>query len=110
MPSEPCLVLTTFPAEGDVTVVARTLVEERLAACVGLLPPMASIYRWNGAVERAEERQLLIKTTTDAIPQLEARLKVLHPYDVPEYLVLPISGGSADYLSWLTESVLPAKP
>ena len=110
MPSEPCLVLTTVPADGDVDVVARTLVEERLAACVGILPPMASIYRWNNAVERAEERQLLIKTTTAAVTELEARLKVLHPYDVPEFLVLPITGGSADYLSWLMSSTPPAKP
>ena len=55
-------------------------------------------------MERAEERQLLIKTTTDAIPQLEARLKVLHPYDVPEFVLIEIAGGSSDYLSWLSDS------
>lgn len=110
MPSEACLVLTTFPAEGDVDAVARTLVEEHLAACVSTLPPMASTYRWNGAVERADERQLLIKTTIEAVVKLEARLKALHPYDVPEFLVLPIAGGSAAYLSWLTASATPVKP
>lgn len=99
------LVLTTVPADGDADTLARTLVTERLAACVNLLPPMTSLYRWEGAVEQAAERQLLIKTTTAGVDRLQARLEVLHPYDVPELLVLPVSGGGQRYLQWLAASV-----
>ncbi len=95
------MALTTFPADGDVERFAATLVEEKLAACINVLPPMRSIYAWRGTIERADERQLLIKTRTVAVPQLERRIKELHPYDVPEFLVIPILDGSPDYLSWL---------
>jgi periplasmic divalent cation tolerance protein len=98
------IVLTTVPVEGDVETLASQLVEERLAACVNILPAMRSVYRWKGAVERADERQLVIKTTRARVSALEARLRKLHPYDVPEFVVLPIDSGSADYLSWLSDS------
>lgn len=104
MASEFVIALTTFPVDRDVEQLATTLVSERLAACVNVLPPMRSIYRWEGAVESADERQVVIKTTTDRLPDLEARLLQLHPYDVPEFLVLPIAHGSSAYLSWLTAS------
>ncbi len=98
------VVLTTFPMDRECDSFAKTLVEERLAACVNVLSPMTSIYRWQGAVERAEERQIVIKTTRDRLVDLEARVKSLHPYDVPEFVVLPITSGSPDYLSWLADS------
>ena len=98
------LVLTTFPADGDSEALARALVTERLAACVNVLPPMLSIYMWKGAVEDASERQLVIKTTAARVAELQARLRALHPYDVPEFLVLPIAEGSHDYLSWVSDS------
>lgn len=98
------VVLTTLPTEGDADKFASQLVQERLAACVNILPPMRSVYRWKNAVERADERQLVIKTTTERISALEARIRTLHPYDVPEFVVIPIAEGSAAYLSWLTES------
>ena len=98
------IVLTTLPVEGDVEKFASQLVEERLAACVNILPAMRSVYRWKKAVERSDERQLVIKTTRARITALEARLRKLHPYDVPEFVVLPIDSGSADYLSWLSET------
>lgn len=104
--SEFVIVLTTFPADGDAEALARTLVTERLAACVNVLPPMRSIYMWKGAVEDASERQLVIKTTSVKVDALQDRLKALHPYEVPEFLVLPVSGGSRDYLSWLTDSII----
>lgn len=104
MASEFVIVLTTFPVDRDVEQLAATLVSERLAACVNVLPPMRSIYRWEGAVESADERQIVIKTVADRLPDLEARLLQLHPYDVPEFLVLPIAHGTAAYLSWLTAS------
>lgn len=98
------IALTTLPADGDVEQIARQLVEEKLAACVNILPPMRSMYRWKGAVESADERQLVIKTTAARLPALEARLRKLHPYDVPEFIVLPITLGSAAYLSWVSAS------
>src|SRR5215203_6076909 len=79
------IVLTTLPVEGDVEKLASQLVEERLAACVNVLPAMRSVYRWKHAVERADERQLVIKTTRARVPALESRLRTLHPYDVPEF-------------------------
>jgi len=99
------LVLTTLPAEGGVVeAFARALVDERLAACVSVLPPMQSTYRWKGEVETASERQVLIKTKAAQLAALEQRVQALHPYDVPEFLVLTIEAGSPAYLSWLNES------
>jgi periplasmic divalent cation tolerance protein len=99
------LVLTTLPAVADHMAFARTLVQERLAACVNVLPEMMSVYRWQDNIEQDRERQVLIKTTASRRDALEARIKELHKYEVPELLVLPISGGSSEYLAWLKESV-----
>lgn len=98
------LVLTTLPAAADAASLARCLVEERLAACVNVFGEMDSVYRWKGAVEQERERQVVIKSSRDRLPDLERRLKNLHPYEVPELIVLPIVGGSAAYLGWLGES------
>jgi periplasmic divalent cation tolerance protein len=100
------IALTTFPADQDAATIARTLVTEKLAACVSILPSMHSTYAWKGVVESADERQLLIKTTGERLRELERRVRELHPYDVPEFLVIPIVEGSADYLSWLAESTI----
>jgi periplasmic divalent cation tolerance protein len=102
MESDFVIVLTTFPADQDADRFAHALVSERLAACVNLLPPMRSIYTWKGAVESADERQVIIKTTVARLREIEARVKALHPYEVPEFLVLPIVEGSHEYLSWLS--------
>lgn len=98
------IALTTLPADGNAEQLAQQLVEEKLAACVSILPPMRSVYRWKDGIERADERQLLIKTTAERLTDLEARLRQLHPYDIPEFVVLPIIQGSAPYLSWLSDS------
>ena len=98
------LVLTSIAAEGDADAIAKALVEERLAACVSVLPPMQSTYRWKGTVESAAERQLLIKTKAAQVAALEVRVRELHPYEVPEFLVLAIDAGSPAYLSWLREN------
>jgi periplasmic divalent cation tolerance protein len=98
------LVLTTIGADTDGAALARTLVEERLAACVNVLPPMTSVYRWEGRVQTDREQQLIIKTTDDQLPALQSRLPALHPYDLPEFLVLRVSGGSDGYLTWVGES------
>ena len=95
------LILTTMPDDNRAETLARTLVDERLAACVNVHPPMTSIYRWKGAVEREPERQVVIKTTRARVAELEARVRALHPYELPEFLVVDVDGGSAAYLDWV---------
>ena len=95
------IVLTTFPTEQDPTTLATALVAEHLAACVNVLPPMTSVYRWEGKVEHASEHQLVIKTRADRVEKVKARIASLHPYEVPEVLVLSIAGGADSYLAWL---------
>ena len=104
MTHEHVLVLTTLPADGDADGFAGTLVDERLAACVNLLPPMQSVYRWEGRVERETERQVIIKTSRERLPRLWDRVRDLHPYDVPEFLVVPIVDGNEAYLRWIAVS------
>ena len=99
------LVLTTIAVKADGGALARTLVDERLAACVNVLPAMTSVYRWKGTVEQDREQQLVIKTTRDQLAALEARIRQLHAYELPEFLVIASDGGSADYLAWVKESV-----
>jgi periplasmic divalent cation tolerance protein len=98
---EALVVLTTVEKMEDGERLAGLLIERELAACVQILPPMISIYRWQGAVERASEVLLLIKTTLAAYPRLETTIKENHPYQTPEIVALPIEAGSAEYLSWL---------
>lgn len=99
------LVLTTVPAGARAETIARALVEERLAACVNLHSPMTSFYRWKGAVEAEGECQLVIKTTAERVAALEARVGQLHPYELPEFLILTADGGNTAYLDWVGESV-----
>lgn len=101
------IVLTTFPADGDAEMVARTLVEERLVACVNILPVMDSVYRWEGNIDQSRERQVVMKTAQDRVDELTRRLEELHPFEVPELLVVPVSGGGDRYLAWIRESVGP---
>src|ERR1700682_974406 len=94
-------VLTTVPVGDRGEAIARALVDERLAACVSVLGPMTSFYRWKGAVERDVERQLIIKTTRGRVAAIQARLAELHSYDLPEFVVLPVSDGGLAYLDWV---------
>lgn len=103
--SEVVLVLTTIGADADAAALARTLVDERLAACVNIGAPMTSVYRWKGTIEQDREQPLVIKTTGDRLVALETRLRALHPYELPEFLVLSASGGSTAYLDWVRASV-----
>ncbi len=107
MPVTPAIVLTTLGAGTDAAALARALVDERLAACVNVLPAMTSVYRWKGAVETEREQQLVIKTTRGKLPALEARLRTLHPYELPEFLVLD-AAGSAEYSAWIEENTSKA--
>ncbi|WP_240695127.1 divalent-cation tolerance protein CutA [Corallincola luteus] len=95
------LVLSACPDVEHAQRIASCLVAERLAACVNLIPQMQSIYRWQDKIEQTNEVQLLIKSDHGTLSDLEARLTALHPYDVPEFLVVTIEDGSADYLAWL---------
>lgn len=99
------LALTTVGSLEDARKMARTLVERRLAACVNVIPNLTSIYRWQGAVEEADEVLLLIKTAENQLSALEAAIRELHFYDVPEFLVLSVESGSRLYLAWLLDSV-----
>jgi len=99
------VVLITAPNQEVARSIARALVEERLAACVNLVPGLTSIYRWQGEVVEDQEVLLLVKTTTFAFPRLKERVLALHPYTVPEIIALPIAEGHGAYLDWLRENV-----
>lgn len=106
MSQEYVIVLTTLPGDANGEQFATTLVEERLAACVNLLPAMQSIYRWEGKVERETERQVVMKTSRERVVPLWERVRDLHPYDVPEFVVVPIIDGNDAYLRWIADSTL----
>ncbi|HSN18102.1 MAG TPA: divalent-cation tolerance protein CutA [Gammaproteobacteria bacterium] len=96
--------LCTVPDRESGERIAQALVEERLAACVNLVPGLTSIYRWQGKVEKEPECLLVIKSTAARSQALMERIKTLHPYDMPEMIVLPITDGSPEYLKWITEN------
>lgn len=98
---KPLLVLTTVPDSAVAERLARALIEGRAAACVNILAAARSVYRWQGAVEVAEEIPLLIKTTADAYPRVEQILRECHPYTLPEIIALPIDYGLPGYLAWV---------
>jgi periplasmic divalent cation tolerance protein len=104
MSVEYVVVLTTLPADADGPAFGRALLNERLAACVNLLAPMESVYRWEGRVEQETERQVIIKTTRDRLTALWDRVRELHPYEVPEFIVLAIADGNEAYLRWVGEA------
>jgi periplasmic divalent cation tolerance protein len=102
--SSAVIVLTTLSASTDAVAFSRVLVSDRLAACVNVLPAMTSLYWWKGAIEEDREQQLVIKTTSDRIAAIEARFRELHPYELPELVVLSAEASNA-YLAWIRESV-----
>jgi periplasmic divalent cation tolerance protein len=104
MENDCVLVWTTIGKTADGRGMASILVTERLAACVNVLPEMESFYRWKGQVETDHERQLIMKTTAARVPALRARVRDLHDYEVPEFIVMPILGGNEAYLNWIRES------
>ena len=109
-PEDMLIVLCTCPiADGDSESVAKTLarglIEKKLAACVNIMPPMSSIYSWQGEIHEDNEQLLIIKTTRTRYPQLEVELRQAHPYELPEIIAVPLSQGLPEYLSWVTESV-----
>jgi periplasmic divalent cation tolerance protein len=99
------ILLTSLDDEPAAALLARALVEERLAACVNVVPGAHSIYRWKGAVETARECLLVIKTTAAAAPRVAERLRALHPYELPEIVTLATDSADAAYARWVAESV-----
>ena len=100
-----CVVLVTAPSLDVAESIVTTVVEARLAACGNIVPGLVSIYRWEGVVQKDAEVLILLKTTVGAAAALTERVVALHPYDVPEVLVLPVSAGSEPYLAWIRASV-----
>ena len=95
------LVLTNLPDRATAERLADTLVEQRLAACVNILAPCRSVYRWKGAVQHDEEHPMLIKTTAERYPEMEKALRAGHPYELPEIIAVPIERGFSAYLEWV---------
>ena len=99
------IILTTVAIHETAMTIARTLVQERLVACVNVATAVESIYWWQGKLEQSLEYVLMMKTTAARIDPLRERLLALHPYEVPEFVVLPVESGSEAYLSWIRENV-----
>ena len=99
------VVLITAKDGAEAEHIAERLIDERLAACVNVLPAVSSTYRWKGRVEHAGEVLLLMKTSNEKLDRLMARVKELHSYEIPEILALPIERGSPEYLKWLEDSL-----
>lgn len=97
----------TCPDAAIASSIADALVGERLAACVSVLPGVRSVYRWQGAVERADEVQLLVKTTAARMPALAQRIAALHPYELPEVVAVEVAAGLPAYLAWISAQVAP---
>jgi periplasmic divalent cation tolerance protein len=102
--SEPIVVYITAPGEEEAAVLARVLVEAKLAACVNMVSNVRSIYSWQGKIEDDRELLMIIKTQRHLFDRLAAKVREIHSYDVPEIIALPIVEGSPDYLRWLRES------
>jgi periplasmic divalent cation tolerance protein len=104
------LVSTTCASAEEAQRLARMLVEERLAACVQIVPHVRSVYRWRGAVEESDEWLLLIKSRRDLFENMQRRLRAAHSYELPEIVALAVVDGEPDYLSWVDAGLIPAGP
>jgi len=98
------VVLVTAPSADEAARIGRILVEERLAACVNVVGPIRSIYRWQAKIEDEQEHLMLVKARHVDVDAVAARVRAVHPYDVPEVIALDVTGGSTPYLAWLLES------
>jgi periplasmic divalent cation tolerance protein len=107
MSAETLLVITSLPDRASAETLARALIERRAAACVNIFAPCTSVYRWNGAVETAEEYPLFAKTTRERYSLLERVVRELHPYELPEIIAVPVGGGLPAYLDWVAAETRP---
>ena len=101
------LVITNLPDRAAAAKLADVLVEKRLAACINVLAPCQSVYRWQGAVQHDEEHPVLIKTTRAAYAEIEAQIRAHHPYELPEIIAVPIERGLPAYLEWVAAETAP---
>ena len=106
-PADVYLVVTNLPDRESAGKLAHALIEKRLAACVNVLSPCRSVYRWQGKTEDAEEFTVLIKTTRERYPALEAAIRAKHPYELPEIIAVPLAGGLPAYLEWVQSETTP---
>ncbi|MBN2055475.1 divalent-cation tolerance protein CutA [bacterium] len=104
---EYCAVLVTAPSREIAMSLGRTLLEERLAACVQIVPGLTSLYQWQGKIQCDDELLMLIKTTAACFEALRIRIKNIHPYDLPQIVALPLAAGDEHYLDWLKDQVGP---
>jgi periplasmic divalent cation tolerance protein len=102
------LIYTTYPSRAEAEQAGRALIEQRLCACVNILPGMVSLYRWQGAIERAAEVVMIIKTRTSLVERVRAAVKGMHSYTTPAFLVLPVASVDEAYLDWLMAETAPA--
>lgn len=103
------VVLVTASSQAEAEAIARSLLEAHLAACVGVMP-IRSLYTWKGELHQDEEWQLLIKTHLGRFPSLEAKIRELHSYEVPEIIALPLLAGSQPYLQWISDQLSDPNP
>ena len=101
------LVLTNLPDRAAAERIADLLIEKNLAACVNILAPCRSVYRWKGAVQHDEEHPMLVKTTTERYAELERAIRSAHPYELPEIVAVPIEHGLPEYLQWVSAETKP---
>ena len=102
------LVLTTTGSPAEAGKIARTMVERRLAACVQIIAPVTSVFRWDGEIREDEEQVLIIKTRTERLPALQEAILAMHSYDCPEIVEIPVAGGFAGYLDWVRKETATA--
>jgi len=101
------LVITNLPDRAVAERIADLLIEKKLAACVNILAPCRSVYRWKGAVQHDEEHPMLVKTTTERYAELERAIRGAHPYELPEIVAVPIERGLPEYLQWVSAETKP---
>jgi len=106
-PEDVLVVITNLPDRAAAEKLADALVEQRLAACVNILAPCRSVYRWKDAVQHDEEHPMLIKTTRERYPALETAIRAAHPYELPEIIAVPAARGLAAYLAWVGNETRP---
>ncbi len=101
LPSQACVILVTTSSEAEAEMIAAALLKERLVACVNILGPIRSLYRWEGKITNDREWLLVIKSRAERFVAVEARVRTLHSYEVPEVISLPLLAGSVSYLDWI---------
>jgi periplasmic divalent cation tolerance protein len=104
-----CIILSTCPNQEVAETIAHALIEEKLAACVNIVPGVTSVYEWKGKIEKSQEQLLIAKTTTSTYSAVENAILKRHPYELPEVISIPINNGLASYLSWIDDNVLSVK-